>query len=109
MRYFWAFVVAVVLFCLGGLFAVYEGYHKIHDPHELDSPAVAIGILAVAFVLESFALRTAIKHASPQRGNRSWREYITRVALAGAAGAAAGGLGRPDRPGVRAARRRPRA
>jgi cation diffusion facilitator family transporter len=76
VRYFWAFVVAVVLFSLGGLFAVYEGYHKIHDPHEIDSPAVAIGILAVAFVMESFALRTAIKHALPQRGNRSWTRYV---------------------------------
>jgi cation diffusion facilitator family transporter len=76
VRYFWAFVVAVVLFSLGGLFAVYEGYHKIHDPHEIDSPAVAIGILAVAFVLESFALRTAVRHATPQRGNRSWTRYV---------------------------------
>jgi cation diffusion facilitator family transporter len=76
VRYFWAFVVAVVLFSLGGLFAVYEGYHKIHDPHEIDSPAVAIGILAVAFVLESFALRTAVRHATPQRGNRSWARYV---------------------------------
>src|SRR3954463_3085944 len=76
VRYFWAFVVAVVLFSLGGLFSVYEGYHKIHDPHELDSPAVAIGILVVAFVLESFALRTAVRHATPQRGKRSWRGYI---------------------------------
>jgi cation diffusion facilitator family transporter len=77
VRYFWAFVVSVVLFSLGGLFSVYEGYHKIHDPHEIDSPAVAIGILAVAFVLESFALRTAVKHATPQRGKRSWRQYIS--------------------------------
>src|SRR3954470_7217132 len=54
VRYFWAFVVAVVLFTLGGLFAVYEGYHKIKDPHELDSPAVAIGILVIALALEGF-------------------------------------------------------
>ena len=77
VRYFWSFVVAVVLFSLGGLFAVYEGYHKIHDPHEIDSPAIAIGILAVAFILESFALRTAIRHATPQRGRRTWRQYIS--------------------------------
>src|SRR3954462_9462586 len=76
VRYFWAFVVAVVLFTLGGLFAVYEGYHKIADPHEIDSPAVAIGILAVALVLEGFALRTAVGHARPQRGARSWPRYI---------------------------------
>jgi cation diffusion facilitator family transporter len=76
VRYFWAFVVAVVLFSLGGLFSVYEGYHKIHDPHEIDSPAIAIGILAVAFVFEAFALRTAVRHATPSRGRRSWPEYI---------------------------------
>src|SRR3954451_25170225 len=45
VRYFWAFGVPVVLFAFGGLFSVYEGYHKIADPHELDWPAVAIGIL----------------------------------------------------------------
>src|SRR3954462_620173 len=76
VRYFWAFVVAVVLFVLGGLFSVYEGYHKIHDPHEIDSPAVAIGILGVAFVFEALALRTAIRHATPARGKRSWPAYI---------------------------------
>src|SRR3954447_6759543 len=76
VRFFWAFVVSVVLFSLGGLFSVYEGYHKIHDPHELDSPAVAVVILLVAMVLESFALRTAIGHARPSRGNRSWTRYI---------------------------------
>src|SRR3954465_11160225 len=54
LRYFWSFVVAVVLFTLGGLFAVYEGYHKIVDPHELDSPAVAIAIRLIALVLEGF-------------------------------------------------------
>ena len=76
VRYFWAFVVSVVLFSLGGLFSVYEGYHKIHDPHDIDSPAVAIGILLVALVMESFALRTAAKHARPQRGSRTWARYI---------------------------------
>src|SRR3954454_5446799 len=77
VRYFWAFVVAVVLFTLGGLFAVYEGYHKIHEPHDLDSPAVAVGILVVAMLLEGFALRTAARHARPDRGDRSWRRYIS--------------------------------
>src|SRR3954468_11173389 len=76
VRYFWAFVVAVVLFTLGGLFSVYEGYHKIADPHEIDSPAVAIAILAIAMVFEGFALRTAARHARPQRGERSWPQYV---------------------------------
>src|SRR4051795_3686520 len=76
VRSFWAFVVAVVLFTLGGLFSVYEGYHKIADPHELDSPAVAVGILGVALVLEGFALRTAAGHARGQLRGRSWVQYI---------------------------------
>jgi cation diffusion facilitator family transporter len=76
VRYFWAFVVAVVLFTLGGLFSAYEGYHKIADPHDIDSPAVAIGILALALVFEAFALRTAVRHATPHRGKRSWTGYI---------------------------------
>jgi cation diffusion facilitator family transporter len=76
VRYFWAFVVAVVLFSLGGLFSAYEGYHKIADPHDIDSPAVAVGILALALVFEAFALRTAVRHATPERGRRSWSRYI---------------------------------
>jgi cation diffusion facilitator family transporter len=76
VRFFWAFVVSVVLFTLGGLFAVYEGYHKIADPHELDSPAVAIGILVAAMVLEGLALRTAVGHARPRLGGRSWQRFI---------------------------------
>jgi cation diffusion facilitator family transporter len=76
VRYFWAFVVAVVLFTLGGLFSAYEGYHKIADPHDIESPAVAIAILAVALVLEAFALRTALRHSRPHRGTRSWTQYV---------------------------------
>src|SRR5262245_2852585 len=76
VRYFWSFVVSVVLFTLGGLFAVYEGYHKIHDPHEIDSAGIAVAILVVALILEGFALRTAVRHAIPFRGKRSWTRYI---------------------------------
>lgn len=75
-RYFWSFVVAVVLFTLGGLFSLYEGYHKVADPHEISSPAIAFGIFAVAIVFEAFALRTAMRHAQPARGDRSWTTYI---------------------------------
>jgi cation diffusion facilitator family transporter len=75
-RYFYAFVVAVVLFTLGGLFAIYEGWHKISDPHDVDSPAVAFGILAVAIGLELYALRTAMKHARPAKGSKTWIRYI---------------------------------
>jgi cation diffusion facilitator family transporter len=75
-RYFWAFVVAVVLFSVGGLFAIYEGWHKISDPHEVTSPIVAFAILGVAIGLEAFALRTAVKHARKPKGTKTWIRYI---------------------------------
>ncbi len=75
-RYFWAFVVSVVLFSLGGLFSVYEGYHKIAEPEEVESPAIAFAIFAVAIVFEGFALRSAMGHAQTERGERSWVEYV---------------------------------
>ena len=77
-RYFWSFVVALVLFTVGGLFAIYEGIEKMRHPHEIDSPAVAFGILGVALVLEMFSLRTAVREARPERGRHSWVSYIRR-------------------------------
>jgi cation diffusion facilitator family transporter len=75
-RYFWSFMVAAVLFSVGGLFSLYEGVHKVQHPEELDSAMVAIVILVLALGFESYALRTAISHARPHRGNRGWIEYI---------------------------------
>lgn len=77
-RYFWAFIVAMVLFLVGGLFAMYEGVSKLRDPHELTSPAVAVTILVVAVGLEVFSLRTAVKAALPHRGRLTWVQYIRR-------------------------------
>lgn len=75
-RYFWAFMVAVVLFSLGGLFSIYEGYKKLADPHEIESPVVAFAIFGVAIAFEAYALRTAVRHAQPQRRGRGWWEYV---------------------------------
>ena len=74
-RYFWAFVVALVLFSMGGLFAIYEGISKLRHPHETDSLGIAIGILIVAIVLETFSLRTAMRevaHVKPA-GQSYWQ------------------------------------
>ncbi|MCU1367626.1 MAG: Cation diffusion facilitator family transporter [Ilumatobacteraceae bacterium] len=74
-RYFWAFVVALVLFSGGGLFALYEGTQKLLHPHEADSIGVAIGILLAAVALESFSLMTAVRevnHVRPE-GMSYWR------------------------------------
>jgi cation diffusion facilitator family transporter len=76
VRYFAAFLVAVVLFTLGSLFSLYEGYEKLRHPHELESPLVALGILVVALVFEGVSLRTAVREASPMRGRQSWWSFI---------------------------------
>jgi cation diffusion facilitator family transporter len=77
-RYFWAFIVALVLFSLGGAFAIFEGVEKIRHPHELESPAVAIGILVFAVALETYSFRTAIVEANKIRGDASWWQFIRR-------------------------------
>ncbi len=74
-RYFWAFVVALVLFSMGGLFAIYEGISKLRHPHETESLGIAIGILVVAILLETYSLRTALKevaHVKPA-GQSYWQ------------------------------------
>jgi cation diffusion facilitator family transporter len=78
-RYFWAFVVALVLFVLGGVFAIYEGIEKLLHPHELDSPAWAIGVLLFAVVLEGFSFRTALREAKPLLHGRSIIAFVRRA------------------------------
>jgi cation diffusion facilitator family transporter len=75
-RYFAAFLVAVVLFTLGSLFSFYEGYQKLRHPHELESPVIALAILVVAIVFEGLSLRTAVREATPLRGDQSWWSFI---------------------------------
>src|SRR5215510_14194621 len=77
-RYFWAFIVALMLFSLGGLFAVVEGVDKLVHPHELESFPIALAVLLVAVVLEAFSFRTATRQAREVRGDASWWQYIRR-------------------------------
>lgn len=77
-RYFWAFVVAMVLFALGGVFSIYEGIEKIRHPHDIDSLGWAIGVLLLAIVLEGFAFRTAIVESNKVRGSRTWVEFVRK-------------------------------
>jgi cation diffusion facilitator family transporter len=75
-RYFWAFVVSIVLFTLGSAFALFEGIGKTLHPHQLESPGWAIGILGIAFVLEAFSFRTAVREARPAKAHGTWRGYV---------------------------------
>ncbi|OHD83724.1 MAG: hypothetical protein A2Y52_07605 [Sulfuricurvum sp. RIFCSPLOWO2_02_43_6] len=62
-NFFWSFVVAVVLFSLGGLFSLYEGIHKIMDPQEIQHPWLIVGIIILAVILEGGALKVALKES----------------------------------------------
>lgn len=75
-RFFFAFVVALVIFVLGSVFALYEGAHKIADRQALSSPLVAIVILLVAIGLESYSFLTAMGESRELRGGVSWWRFI---------------------------------
>jgi cation diffusion facilitator family transporter len=76
-RYFWAFVVALVLFSMGGLFALYEGIDKLRHPHKVDNVVVAYVILGIAVALESYSLRTAVREADQVRpAGMGWWQFI---------------------------------
>jgi len=76
-RYFWSFAVSLVLFSVGGLFALTEGIDKLRHPHEVESVWVAVGILVFALGLETYSLRTAIREANHVRGaGVSWWTFI---------------------------------
>ena len=78
-RYFYGFVVSVMLFTVGAAFSVYDGIHKIMHPEPVRTPSVAFAVLALSAVLEAFSLRTGIKEANPMRGDRSWGTFIRRT------------------------------
>lgn len=75
-RYFYSFVVALVIFALGSLYAIYEGIHKIQHPEELTNAIVAIVILGIAIGLETFSFVTAMRESKPLKGNASWWQFI---------------------------------
>jgi cation diffusion facilitator family transporter len=75
-RYFYGFVVAVMLFTVGSAFSLYDGIHKIVSPGTLEAPVVAYVVLGVSMVLEGLSLRTAISEADEHRGGRGWREFV---------------------------------
>jgi cation diffusion facilitator family transporter len=75
-RYFYSFVVALLLFSLGSVFALYEGIHKLEAHEPLTSPLVAVVILVVAIGLETYSFRTAITESRPLKGTKSWWQFI---------------------------------
>ena len=75
-RYFYSFVVALLLFSLGSVFALYEGIHKLESHEPLTSPLVAVAILVIAIGLETYSFRTAIVESRPLKGDGTWWQFI---------------------------------
>ncbi len=79
-RYVYAFIVSIILFSVGGLFALYEAWHKYEDPHGITAwQWVPVTVLIVAVALESFSLRTAVRESNTIRGNASWVGFVRRA------------------------------
>ncbi|MDQ1364765.1 MAG: hypothetical protein QOE57_807 [Acidimicrobiaceae bacterium] len=77
-RFFWAFVVALVIFSAGAMFALFEGVDKLRHPHKLESAAWAVGILLVSMAMEGFSFRTAVHESKRTKGSESWWKFIRR-------------------------------
>ncbi|WP_199515663.1 cation diffusion facilitator family transporter [Nucisporomicrobium flavum] len=79
-RYIYAFIVAIVLFSVGGLFALYEAWHKIQHPEAITEwQWVPVVVLVIAIGLEGFSFRTAIQESNHTRGNTSWVNFVRRA------------------------------
>lgn len=75
-RYIYGFLVSIVLFTIGGVFALYEGYEKVQHPHEVEHWYWPIGVLLFAIVAEGFSFRTAIQESNQLRGKQTWAQFI---------------------------------
>src|SRR5690349_6217890 len=74
--YFWSFLVALLLFSVGGAFSIYEGMHKLHDPEPLKWPWIAVGVLTFGIIAESFSMWGCLTEVNKARGTRSlWRWF----------------------------------
>ena len=76
--YFWSFMVAMMLFSVGGMFSIYEGWHKLHTPEELKYPLLALGVLAFGIGAESFSMWGALREVNKSRGDQNlWSWFRT--------------------------------
>ena len=79
LSYFWSFVVALLLFSMGGLFSIYEGLHKLQQPEPITQVWIGLLVLGIAIVLESFSLFGCLREISKLRGARSFRNWLTHT------------------------------
>src|SRR5512139_90954 len=74
--YFWSFIVALMLFSMGGIFSIYEGIHKLAHPVMPEAPWLAVGVLAVSIIMESGSLRAALSEVKKTQGKRSLLKWF---------------------------------
>jgi len=74
--YFWSFIVALILFSMGGLYSIYEGIHKLHHPQPLSYPYVAVGVLLFSIVAESVSMWGCLREVNKERQGRSLRQWF---------------------------------
>lgn len=76
LSYFWSFIVAILLFTMGGLFSIYEGVHKLQNPEPLSQIWIAIVVLILAMLLEGLSLYGVLREIKKVRGEKSFREWL---------------------------------
>jgi divalent metal cation (Fe/Co/Zn/Cd) transporter len=76
LSYFWSFIVAIVLFSLGGLYSIYQGWHKWNDPEPLNQLWVALLVLGGSIVLECFSLYGAMREINLIRGSKPFSRWL---------------------------------
>jgi cation diffusion facilitator family transporter len=79
ITYFWSFIVAVLLFSMGGLFSMYEGWHKLHQPEPLHQAWIALVVLGVSIILEVFSLLGALREIRTLRGERRFGVWLKQT------------------------------
>ena len=78
-RFLYGFLVAIILFSVGGAYSIYEGIHKLQNPEPLEVPWLPIVVILISMVLEGFAFRTARHESLPFKGSGSWISFIRRA------------------------------
>jgi cation diffusion facilitator family transporter len=74
--YFWSFIVALMLFSMGGVFSIYEGFHKFHHPESLNYPYLAIGVILFSIIAESISMWGCLREVNKERRGRTLRQWF---------------------------------
>ncbi len=74
--FFWSFIVALMLFSMGGVFSIYEGFHKLHHPESLNYPYVAIGVLFFSIIAESVSMWGCLREVNKERRGRTLKQWF---------------------------------